>query len=154
MENVYNCFMMEWTSRSEEETARLAQNFAPGLKAGDVICLYGDLGMGKSVFARALVRALTQNPEQEVPSPTFTLVQTYDSAQGEIWHFDLYRLKEPDEVYELGWEEALGGAISLIEWPGRLASLLPADRIDIHFTATPDGGRLLQVKPEGAKKVT
>ena len=152
MENLYNG-QMDWISRSEEETIAHAQNFAPGLSAGDVVCLYGDLGMGKSVFARGLIRALTGDPQQEVPSPTFTLVQTYSSPQGEIWHFDLYRLKEPDEVYELGWEEALGSAISIIEWPVRLGGLLPSDRIDIHFTVTPDGGRLLQVERRGAKKV-
>lgn len=152
MENLYNG-LMDWISRSEEDTIAHAQNFATGLSAGDVVCLYGDLGMGKSVFARGLIRALTGDPQQEVPSPTFTLVQTYDSARGEIWHFDLYRLKEPEEVYELGWEEALGSAISIIEWPGRLGGLLPPDRIDIHFTVTPDGGRLLQVERRGAKKV-
>ncbi len=152
MENLYNG-QMDWISRSEEDTIAHAQNFAPDLSAGDVICLYGDLGMGKSVFARGLIRALTATPQQEVPSPTFTLVQTYDSAQGEIWHFDLYRLQNPDEVYELGWEEALGSAISIIEWPTRLGDLLPPDRIDIHFTLLADGGRLLQVERRGAKKV-
>ena len=98
MENLYNG-LMDWISRSEEDTIAYAQNFAPDLSAGDVVCLYGDLGMGKSVFARSLVRTLTGNPQQEVPSPTFTLVQTYNSVQGEIWHFDLYRLKEPNELY-------------------------------------------------------
>lgn len=151
---------MEWISpqesevesKSEEETAGFAQAFARSLRAGDTICLHGNLGMGKSVFARALIRTLTGNPEQEVPSPTFTLLQTYDTPMGEVWHFDLYRLKDPEEVYELGWEEALAGTISIIEWPERLGYLLPADRIDIHLSATPRGSRLLQVEARGAKK--
>lgn len=145
---------MEWITKSEEETAAVAVQLAPTLKTGDVLCLHGDLGMGKSVFARALIRTLTGNPDQEVPSPTFTLVQTYDAAGTEIWHFDLYRLKDPDEVYELGWEEALGGAISIIEWPVRLGHLLPADRLDIHLTLTPDGGRQLRLTRQGAKNGT
>ena len=144
---------MEWITRSEEETAQRAADLAPHLQAGTVLCLHGDLGMGKSVFARALIRALTEKPALEVPSPTFTLVQTYDYPAGEIWHFDLYRLKDPDEVYELGWEEALVGAISIIEWPERLGYLLPAHRLDIHFSAMPDGARQLQLSGEGAKKV-
>lgn len=147
---------MEWLtpieSKSEDETVRLAQRFATILKPGDVLCLQGDLGMGKSVFARGLIRALAGNDVLEVPSPTFTLVQTYDTAAGELWHFDLYRLKQPEEVYELGWEDALSGAISIIEWPERLGPLMPPDRIDIHLSPTADGGRLLQVDARGAKK--
>lgn len=149
---VYNR-QMKWITTSEDETGRLAADLAPTLKPGDILCLHGNLGMGKSVFARALIRALMRDPAQEVPSPTFTLVQTYDSPTGEIWHFDLYRLKEPDEVYELGWEEALGSAISIIEWPERLGYLLPSDRVDIHLSAMPDGARQLRYTPQGAKKV-
>lgn len=143
---------MKWISGSEEETIRQAQHFALSLSRGDVVCLYGDLGMGKSVFARAVIRALFENPALEVPSPTFTLVQTYDTSKGEVWHFDLYRLKAAEEIYELGWEDAVAGAINIIEWPERLGSLIPADRIDIHLSATADGGRLLQVEGRGIKK--
>lgn len=148
---------MEWISpkesNSEDETAQHAQNLAPTLRPGDVLCLHGNLGMGKSVFARALIRALTGNPEQDVPSPTFTLVQTYDSPSGEIWHFDLYRLKDPEEVYELGWEDALSGAISIIEWPERLGPLLPENRTNLYITAPAEGSRLLRLEARGAKKV-
>jgi len=147
---------MEWISplisNSEEDTVRYAQAFAPLLQKGDVISLQGDLGMGKSVFARALIRTLAGNAALEVPSPTFTLVQTYDTTRAEIWHFDLYRLKDPEEVYELGWEEALTGPIVIIEWPERLGALLPVDRIDIHLSATDNSSRLLQVEARGAKK--
>ena len=131
---------------------RHAQALAPLLQKGDVICLHGNLGMGKSVFARALIRTLTGNPDLEVPSPTFTLVQTYDTPRAEIWHFDLYRLKDPEEVYELGWEEALTGPVVIIEWPERLGALLPPDRIDIHLSAADNNSRLLQVEARGAKK--
>jgi tRNA threonylcarbamoyladenosine biosynthesis protein TsaE len=114
----------------EAATVALAHRIAGVARAGDVIALSGDLGTGKTCFARAFVDAAVGDGE-EVPSPTFTLVQTYESSAGPIWHFDLYRLTRPDEAYELGIEEALAGGISLIEWPDRLAALLPTERLDI-----------------------
>lgn len=114
----------------EAATAALARRIAAVARAGDVIALAGDLGTGKTRFARAFVDAATGDGE-EVPSPTFTLVQTYDSPAGPIWHFDLYRLTRPEEAYELGIEEALADGIALIEWPERLGGLLPAARLDI-----------------------
>ncbi|MCB9990285.1 MAG: tRNA (adenosine(37)-N6)-threonylcarbamoyltransferase complex ATPase subunit type 1 TsaE [Rhodospirillales bacterium] len=125
--------LMRHLSTSEDDTARIASDLAAQLTPGDVLCLRGDLGMGKSVFARALIRALANNPALEVPSPTFTLVQTYDTAQGPLWHFDLYRIEDEEEIYELGWEEALCDAITLIEWPQRAENALPPDRLDIIF---------------------
>lgn len=121
----------------EAATARLAHALAPALRRGDVIALWGDLGAGKTLFARALIGALIGAPEQggaageEVPSPTFTLVQTYETAAGPVWHFDLYRLEAPDDALELGLEDALAEAITLIEWPGRLGGLLPRRRLDL-----------------------
>jgi tRNA threonylcarbamoyladenosine biosynthesis protein TsaE len=117
----------------EAATVALACRVAAVARAGDVIALAGDLGTGKTRFARAFVDAAAGDGE-EVPSPTFTLVQTYDSPAGPIWHFDLYRLTRPDEAYELGLEEALADGIALIEWPDRLADLLPAQRLDIDLT--------------------
>ncbi|QQG36271.1 MAG: tRNA (adenosine(37)-N6)-threonylcarbamoyltransferase complex ATPase subunit type 1 TsaE [Micavibrio aeruginosavorus] len=143
---------MKWTSHSEAETARLAARMATNLMPGDMLCLHGALGVGKSVFARALIRALAGNPALEVPSPTFTLVQTYDTAKGPLWHFDLYRLQAPEEIYELGWEDAMAEAIILIEWPQRIQSLLPPERLDIHLSETSGGGRLLQLDLIGSKK--
>ncbi len=102
-------------------------------KPGDVLALFGDLGAGKTTFARAFVRALTQTDE-DVPSPTFTLVQTYDTKKGEVWHCDLYRLAKPDDAVELGIEDAFADSICLIEWPERLGRLLPASRLAISFT--------------------
>lgn len=129
-----------------ESLARILADLA---KPRDVILLYGDLGMGKTVFSRAFVQALT-TPDEDVPSPTFTLVQLYDTEKGTIWHFDLYRLKQPDEVYELGFEEALSDGISLIEWPERAERLYPRNRLEIKITAgdTPDMRRVALI-PHG-----
>lgn len=113
----------------EAATAGLAARLAPLLRRGDVVALAGDLGAGKTSFARALLRALGHRGE--VPSPTFTLVQVYELPCGPVWHVDLYRLAAPDEALELGIEEAFAEAITLIEWPERLGALLPADRLDI-----------------------
>ncbi|HYH19287.1 MAG TPA: tRNA (adenosine(37)-N6)-threonylcarbamoyltransferase complex ATPase subunit type 1 TsaE [Azospirillum sp.] len=113
----------------EAATSALARRLAPHLRRGDVVTLPGDLGAGKTSFARAVIRALS-GEEVEVPSPTFTLVQTYDTDAGTIWHFDLYRLSGPDEVVELGWEEAADG-IALVEWPERLGPLTPPDRLEL-----------------------
>jgi|JI10StandDraft_1071094.scaffolds.fasta_scaffold01403_3 tRNA threonylcarbamoyladenosine biosynthesis protein TsaE len=142
---------MDYISRSEDDTVALARRLAAGLKPGDVLCLHGDLGMGKSVFARGLIRAFSNKPDLEVPSPTFTLVQTYDTDAGDVWHFDLYRLKSPDEVYELGWEEGRANAIVIVEWPERLGYLMPPGRIDINLSQAADGARLLQITGETAR---
>jgi len=110
----------------EAATAALARRIAALAEAGDVIALSGDLGAGKTFFARAFIA------EADVPSPTFTLVQTYQKPdKGQIWHFDLYRLKQPDEAIELDIEDAFAEGISLIEWPERLGPLLPAERLDV-----------------------
>lgn len=136
-------------------TIRLAERLAPCLRAGDCLALWGDLGVGKTAFARALIRALDP-AVREVPSPTFTLVQTYDTLSFPVFHFDLYRLASPDEVWELGWEEALSG-VCLIEWPERLGPLLPRRRLDLRLEyATQEDARHLRVEdrmgpgPDGA----
>ncbi len=108
-------------------TAALARRVAAHAKPGDVIALKGELGSGKTFFARAFIG------EEDVPSPTFTLVQIYDRPKGRIWHFDLYRLDAPDQAIELGIEEAFAGGISLIEWPERLGHLIPAERLEIRL---------------------
>ncbi len=115
-----------------EATQTLAKRLAPMLRTGDIVALSGDLGTGKTTFARALIRII-DGSEIEVPSPTFTLVQTYDLSPLEIWHFDLYRLEAPDDTYELGIEEAFATGVSIIEWPDRLGSQIPANRLDITF---------------------
>jgi tRNA threonylcarbamoyladenosine biosynthesis protein TsaE len=114
------------TLPDEAATAALARGIARLARPGDVIALIGDLGAGKTFFARAFIG------EEEVPSPTFTLVQIYDRPGGaRIWHFDLYRLKQANEAIELDIEDAFAEGISLIEWPERLGALLPAERLDV-----------------------
>lgn len=126
----------------EDGTRDLAARIAPVLAAGDVIALAGTLGAGKTAFARALINALPGDSE-DVPSPTFTLVQTYPRGALEIWHFDLYRLEDPEEAYELGIEDAFADAVSLIEWPDRLGRLMPAGRLVIDISETPAGRRFV-----------
>jgi tRNA threonylcarbamoyladenosine biosynthesis protein TsaE len=113
----------------EDATAALAARVAALAQPGDVIALKGELGAGKTSFARAFIRA--RGSADEVPSPTFTLVQTYEFADATVWHFDGYRLRDPDEAWELGIEDAFRDGISLVEWPERLGSLLPARRLEI-----------------------
>jgi tRNA threonylcarbamoyladenosine biosynthesis protein TsaE len=129
----------------EDETATedLAVRVGSLLRPGNVVALRGDLGAGKTSFARALIQSLG-DPDDEVPSPTFTLVQTYETPAGSIWHFDLYRLSGADEVIELGWDEVRADGIALVEWPDRLGPLLPADRLDIaiSFGPTPETRRI------------
>ncbi|MGA0530441.1 tRNA (adenosine(37)-N6)-threonylcarbamoyltransferase complex ATPase subunit type 1 TsaE [Hansschlegelia sp. KR7-227] len=115
----------------EAATASLAAAVARALKPGDLLTLGGDLGVGKTTFARALVRAWAGDPELEAPSPTFTLLQTYDLPRGVIVHADLYRLTGPEELDELGWDEAGEDAIVLVEWPDRLGAELPPDRLEL-----------------------
>ena len=114
----------------EAATRALAVRLSALASPGDVIALKGDLGSGKTCFARAFIRA-RGCADEEVPSPTFTLVQIYDAVPTSIWHFDLYRLNSPEEAWELGIEEAFSEGISLIEWPERLGPLLPADRFEV-----------------------
>jgi len=113
-------------------TSAFGRRLAGQLRRGDVVALKGGLGAGKTTLARAIVAGLSPDAE-DVPSPTFTLVQTYPVTLGdgpaELWHFDLYRLDRPDQVYELGIEEALAEAVSLIEWPELAAGLLPKERL-------------------------
>ena len=116
----------------EAATTALGAALGAMLRKGEAICLWGALGAGKSTLARGLVRALTQ-PDEEVPSPTFTLVQTYDGRDFALAHFDLYRLSSASEVDELGLDEALDEGAALIEWPERLEGDLPPDRLDVVF---------------------
>ena len=127
--------LFQLTLADQDQTEALARQMAPLLRAGDVLLLSGSIGAGKSTFARAVIRAATGNPAEDVPSPTFTLVQSYETPQGEIWHSDLYRLGHPDEVFELGLYEAFDSAICLVEWPDRLGDLTPAAALALDFTA-------------------
>lgn len=132
----------------EAATARLGTALAEVLGMGDAICLTGPLGAGKSTLARALIRART-TPDEDVPSPTFTLVQFYEGADLSIAHFDLYRLTSPDEAFEIGLDEALEDGAVIIEWPQRLEGRLPPHRLDIELVL--DGAaRRARLTPHGA----
>ena len=133
-------------------TARLGAAVAPVLEAGEAICLWGPLGAGKSTLARGLIRALTR-PDEDVPSPTFTLVQFYESPGLRLAHFDLYRLTRPDELEEIGLDEALDQGAVIIEWPDRLHGHLPQHRLDIEIAiagAGADEHRIARLMPHGA----
>lgn len=125
------------TLPTPEATAHLATHLGALLRPGDCLLLEGPIGAGKTHFARSLIQSLLDIPE-DVPSPTFTLVQTYDTAAGEIWHADLYRLTDPGEVEELGLTQAMEDAICLIEWPDRLGDLAPQGALRLSFAAQGD----------------
>lgn len=125
-------FLLEDETRASRFGAALGRLLHPG----DTLLLQGPVGAGKSHIARAAIRALC-GPDTEVPSPTFTLVQVYDGPESEIWHADLYRLSDADEVVELGLVEAMENAIVLIEWPDRLGPYLPHS--PLRLTLTPEG---------------
>jgi len=132
----------------EAATARLGEDLAMALRAGDAIALKGDLGAGKSTLARALIRALADDAGLEVPSPTFTLVQSYETRVP-VHHFDLYRLSSPDELDELGLDDALLQGAALIEWPERTGDRLPATVLTVEL-AEQGAGRIARLSGEGA----
>lgn len=124
------------TLEGEAATTALGRRLAALARPGDVIALTGDLGAGKTVLARGFVHGLGLTDE-DVPSPTFTLVQPYDTPEFTLYHFDLYRLKDPDEAFELGIEDAFSEGVSLIEWPDRLGPYLPRNRLDVTLVMGP-----------------
>lgn len=125
---------------AEADTAALGVRLARSARPGDCLLLSGPIGAGKSTLARAFIRARCGAAE-EVPSPTFTLVQVYEDGKTEIWHADLYRLNHPDEVWELGLDDAFTGAITLVEWPDRLGKHLPEGALHLTLEADGEGRR-------------
>ncbi len=123
-----------------EATVRLGRTLAGVLRAGDAVLLSGAIGAGKSHLARALIRARLGRDE-DVPSPTFTLVQTYPDAAGDLWHADLYRLTHPDELVELGLEAAFDTGVCLVEWPDRMGSLAPTGALHLRLSDVGEGRR-------------
>lgn len=123
----------------EAATERLGAALAARLRPRDVVALVGGLGAGKTTLARAVLRAASGQPALVVPSPTFTLVEVYDTPGGVFWHFDLYRLEQPEQVFELGWEEARTDGIALVEWAERLGPLLPHERLTVTLSIEGEG---------------
>ena len=130
--------MMSLVLADLEATEALGARVARALRAGDVVLLEGPLGAGKSALARAILRTLTGNAALEVPSPTYTLVQSYDTPIGSVVHFDLWRLEGAPDLAELGWDEA---DVALVEWPDRLGALRPEEALTIALAAEGDGRR-------------
>ena len=135
----------------EAVTVRLGAALAGPLSPGDAVLLAGPLGAGKSALARALIQALIEAREAEIPSPSYTLVNVYETPRGTVWHADLYRLGGgAEELEELGLAEALqGGALVLVEWPERLGGALPARRLEITLSAPAAGGRAARIAFHG-----
>lgn len=135
----------------EAATTRLASTLARAAAPGDFILLSGDLGAGKTALARALIRALAADPAMEVPSPTFTLVQSYDTSAMPVVHADLYRIASPDELEGLAWDDVTDGALTLVEWPERLGEL-PQNRLDVSiaFAGTSETARRFSLTGHGA----
>ncbi len=121
------------------DTQRLAAQIAAGLRPGCCVALRGELGAGKTTLARAILVELGVG--EHVPSPSFTLVQNYETKLGEVFHFDLYRVKRPEELEELGLEDALDQGICLIEWPEHGANYIPLDALWVDLTMTPENAR-------------
>jgi tRNA threonylcarbamoyladenosine biosynthesis protein TsaE len=137
--------------QDDAATARLGAAVARELAAGDAICLWGPLGAGKSTLARGLIRALT-TPTEDVPSPTFTLVQFYETSALHVAHFDLYRIGRAAELAEIGLDEALDDGAAIIEWPERLEGHLPPNRLDIELAVAGKGRaehRTARLNPHG-----
>lgn len=128
-------------SNCEKDTIKIAEKFADITKQGDVWALNGTLGAGKSVFARAFIQKLTA--AEEVPSPTFTLLQTYGTPDFDIYHYDLYRLERPSEIFELGVEEAFYSGVSLVEWPERMEGFAPRNMWNVSIEVTNEGRKIV-----------
>jgi tRNA threonylcarbamoyladenosine biosynthesis protein TsaE len=136
-----------------EAAARLARTLALRLSAGDTLCLQGPVGAGKTEVARRIIQTLqsAHGTPEDVPSPTFTLVQTYEAGDLEIWHADLYRLSMLDELHELGLFEAMDTALVLIEWPERMGELAPAGALTLRISLEADDSRRLRLEWSDAK---
>ncbi len=139
---------------NETDTACLAQRLAPLLKAGDTLLLEGEIGAGKTFFARSLIHAIIGTAD-DIPSPTYTLIQTYDGPEFEIWHCDLYRLTSSNDAFELGLDEAFESALSVIEWPDRLGSDTPKNSLKLIFEVTKAGRSIsFSGNPSWARRLT
>ncbi len=142
---------MQTILHDQTELERLAADLAPTLRAGDAVLLSGPLGAGKTVFARALLRAACGQPEMDVPSPSYTLVQSYEAPRFTLHHFDLWRLAGPDALAELGWEDARAGVV-IVEWPDRLGDLAPMGALNLALAPQADGTRLAGLTDERSKQ--
>ncbi|MDD2704950.1 MAG: tRNA (adenosine(37)-N6)-threonylcarbamoyltransferase complex ATPase subunit type 1 TsaE [Acidocella sp.] len=133
---------MRLTLQDDSDTEALGRRLAARAQPGDVLLLEGPLGAGKSTLARAFIRALAGDPRLTVPSPTFTLVQQYETKRGTVWHYDLWRLEGPQGLEELGWDEAQSGIV-LVEWPDRLGDLTPPQALHLTLSHAGTGREII-----------
>lgn len=140
--------MTEFICNTLQDTEHVAEYFSKLAKPGQCFALHGDLGSGKTTFTKYFISKLN-NAVTDVSSPTFTIVQTYNTPLGEVWHADCYRLKSPEEFFELGLEEALFNFITIIEWPEIIQALLPKDTIEIFFATISPLKRLIKTRYKG-----
>ena len=140
---VYDC-------HKQEDTETLAKSLSKISKPSDVWALFGTLGVGKSVLSRAFIKNLTETTE--VPSPTFTLVQVYETENFDIYHYDLYRLKSPEEIWELNIEEAMYNGVCLIEWPEKMGGYIPRDVFKVNISTLKDGTRRVEIETNSQDK--
>lgn len=138
---------------NEDKLSALAKDIARTVVFPNVVCLHGDLGAGKSTFCRTVIQTLLGDADHIVPSPTFTLVQEYECVKGIIYHLDLYRLQDAEDLSELNIEEALQSGLCLIEWPDRLGTFMPNQRIDIHIEKESDTLRSVRQKKAATKNI-
>ena len=130
---------MTYESFSENDTVELARELARGAQAGEILCLEGDLGAGKTAFAKGFAQGL--GVETPVTSPTFTILKEYRTGRLPLYHFDVYRIEEPEEMYELGYEEYFfGDGVCLVEWPQNIAELIPDGARRVRFSRDPSRG--------------
>ena len=139
--------MKQFISKTEEETFKIAAQLAKTATPGMVFALYGTLGAGKSAFCRGFIQSLCPLV-QDVPSPTFTILQTYESKDFDIYHFDMYRLKKEEEAFEIGIEDAFIDGVCLIEWPKYISHLIPEDIISIRISNLGDDNRLFEFESD------
>lgn len=144
MAKMSNIFSQPVICKTLEHTKNFAAQIATHLMVGDTLFLLGDLGVGKTAFARYLIQSLC-GIDTIVPSPTFTLVQMYDSRLGPLWHFDFYRLDTPEDIFDVGYEEAVEG-VSIIEWPDKMGGFKPKNAIEISIDIWDHDTRVFSVK--------
>jgi len=133
-------------TNNEAETIKLATHLAQLLQKNDIVMLNGSLGAGKSVMARGIIQSLSNTPEEDIPSPTFTLVQQYETSKGFLWHYDLYRIENAEEIYETGWEDIIDQDIILIEWAEKLENLMPLTYINITINQIENDKRSITIE--------
>jgi len=143
-----------WHSKSVEETQALAATFSQRLVAGGCVALQGELGSGKTCFAKGLIAKLSGVPIEDIPSPTFTLVEEYPSTKGRIYHVDLYRMKDATEAEDLAWDEMLApGAVTLVEWPERLGKIMPYCQFRLIFSREGEQERRIELHEKESRNV-